>query len=272
MELICYEIERGRVALRPAPKRRDWMDESPGQFAYRCLPLTMANAHGWEMLCPVSFEAVWNGGRELSDIEITFDKTSTRAAAPEKANSELDLFPAVVTAQPLGEQEQSGIPRHFVESHFGNGVLTFNPLVILRTASGYNLWITGPSNEFKDGIAAMSALVETDWMPFTFSMNWKFTRPGHKVRFDQGDPICFFFPVPRDVVGQCEPSLNSISDDPALARSYMATRYQRNLAAISGTDDDARFQGWYLKGRDPGNGRGPTKGHQTSIGAKPFAR
>lgn len=195
-----------------------------------------------------------------------------RNCAARTVSSRTDPFSAVITGQPLGPEEPAGVPRHFVESHFGNGVLTFNPLVKLRNAPGYNVWITGPSNEFKDGISAMSALIETDWMPFTFSVSWKFTRPGHRVRFDQGEPICFFFPVPRDVVGQCQPSLKSIGDDPALARSYVATRYQRNLAVVSSTDDDTRFQGWYLKGRDPGGSSDPIEGHQTSVGAKPFAR
>jgi hypothetical protein len=29
---------------------------------YRCLPLTMANTTGWEILCPFGFTAEWNGG------------------------------------------------------------------------------------------------------------------------------------------------------------------------------------------------------------------
>jgi hypothetical protein len=29
------------------------MDASPEAFAYRCLPLNIANAHGWGILTPV---------------------------------------------------------------------------------------------------------------------------------------------------------------------------------------------------------------------------
>ena len=70
MDLSCYEVEPGRVELRPAGNKRQWMDETPSNYAYRCLPINAANAHGWEMLCPVGFEATWNGGQEASDIEI----------------------------------------------------------------------------------------------------------------------------------------------------------------------------------------------------------
>jgi Family of unknown function (DUF6065) len=29
---------------------RAWMDATDQRFAYRCLPLNIANAHGWEIL------------------------------------------------------------------------------------------------------------------------------------------------------------------------------------------------------------------------------
>jgi hypothetical protein len=33
--------------------------------------------------------------------------------------------------------------------------------VIIRTGPGNDLWVTGPVNEFKDGIQALSAVIET---------------------------------------------------------------------------------------------------------------
>jgi hypothetical protein len=57
----------------------------------------------------------------------------------------------------------------FVESHFGSGILTFNVGVIITTCPGYDLWVSGPANEFKDGIQASSAVIETYWMPVVFS-------------------------------------------------------------------------------------------------------
>jgi hypothetical protein len=60
--------------------------------------------------------------------------------------------------------------------------------VIMSTPPGYDLWVTDP-NEFKDGIQAMSAVIETSWMPFTFN-ELKFTRP-IEVRFEEGDHFVF---------------------------------------------------------------------------------
>src|SRR5262244_1444874 len=158
MDLICFEVVPGNVELRPAPRRRAWMDETPRAFAYHCLPLVIANAHGWEMLCPFTFDAVWRGGDGVDQVDLFYDP------------AEAQLRPS------------------FVASHFGSGILSFGPLVIVRTPPGWNLWVSGPTNSFKDGVQALSASIEADWMPFTFSMNWKLTRPGLPVRFEKGEP------------------------------------------------------------------------------------
>src|SRR6056297_2596032 len=56
-------------AIEPASPRRDWMDETGG-FAYRCLPLTIANQAGWIVRSPASFQAVWNGGPQIGDTAV----------------------------------------------------------------------------------------------------------------------------------------------------------------------------------------------------------
>src|SRR5277367_4965853 len=65
MDLICYLCPGWAPMIRPASATRDWMDGTQLSFAYRCLPLNIANAHGWEILSPVGFEAIWNGGPNL---------------------------------------------------------------------------------------------------------------------------------------------------------------------------------------------------------------
>lgn len=64
-------------------------------------------------------------------------------------------------------------------SHFGSGTLTFHIPCLFKTDSGTNLFVTGPLNRPKDGIAALTGIIETDWSPYTFTMNWRFTRAGH---------------------------------------------------------------------------------------------
>jgi hypothetical protein len=43
-------------------------------------------------------------------------------------------------------------------------------------------------NSPKDGIAPLTGVIETDWLPYPFTMNWQMTRPG-SVRFDKDEAV-----------------------------------------------------------------------------------
>jgi hypothetical protein len=240
MDFTCYEVEPGRVPLRAASHRRQWMDETPSGYAYRCVPLSVANAHGWELLCPVSFAATWNGGAKDKDVSITYP-----------------------------DGPDSGPPM-FLDTHFGSGIITFNPLLIFRTPKGYDLWIGAPANEGKDGIVALNAVVETDWMPFTFTMNWRFTRKKQWIRFQKGEPFAFFFPVQRGIVEQMEPKIVPLASDPVVQAHYVGARVQRNLGKMVMQKDGDQFQGWYAKGDMPDGSKGP-EDHRVRSRPKEFA-
>ena len=55
MKLTAYVVDGHSIDIRPAPLERDWMDNTEQRYAYRCLPLSIANAHGWEILCAAGF-------------------------------------------------------------------------------------------------------------------------------------------------------------------------------------------------------------------------
>lgn len=253
MDLICYLIDDHPVDIRPSRSCRKWMDQTPNSFAYRCLPLSIANAHGWEVCCPVTFEAEWNGGSNVDDVQIIF----------EDGGNTKENF------------------KSLVDSHFGSGILTFYVGVIISTSPGYDLWVTGPVNEFKDGIQALSAAIETYWMPFSFTMNWKFTRPNLRVRFEKGEPFCFFFPIEHGLLERFNPAFKRISEEPDLEKQYnFACRKREFLPAIKALkgkelkieEKDRKrlaFQGWYIRGEMPDGTE--IVGHQKRVQPKPFA-
>jgi hypothetical protein len=197
-----------------------FMDRHP----YRCLPLSMANTSGWEMLCPVGFTVTWNGGLLASDITIRPDHP----------------FPGF---------------EDFVKSHFSHGVLTFHPGYLFRTPPGWSMWCMGSPNHIKDGIQPLSGLVETDWLPFPFTMNWLFTRPG-SIKFAKGEPFCFITLVedkelPKfDVV---QKSLDSDTDMRAQYDAWYRLRAQFNSRIHKG-DPEAIKEAWqrlYFRGELP---------------------
>ena len=141
-----------------------------------------------------------------------------------------------------------------IASHFGHGVLTFHPGWLFRTPPGWAVWARGSPNVGKDAIAPLEGLVETDWLPFTFTMNWRFTRPG-RVRFDKGEPFCFLTLAPHGNLDVVQPVLRQIDDDAALAADYRRWQDSRNdfNAGLRQNAPDAVQQGWqrgYVRGAE----------------------
>ena len=114
MDLICYTYPGWTPRIRPASPKRDWMEETPERFAYRCLPLAIANAHGWEVLSSCGYEARWNGERGIEGIEIRLDEGGDHRLKP--------------------------------VSLFGQGTITFHVDGVFRTPGGWNLMVGGPPN------------------------------------------------------------------------------------------------------------------------------
>lgn len=241
LAITAYEVVEQPMKVRVGERNRDWIEAMPERFAYRCLPLTMANQVGWELLNPVAFTARWNGKNGLDAIDIRFHSESS----------------------PL------------VGSHFGHGVLTFTLGYLFRTTKAHNLWVKGPANRPKDGIAPLEGIIETDWAPFTFTMNWQFTRDRHQVTFVQDEPVCTIFPYPRHYAGKFEAVRQPIGSDRKLYQQYVDWRNDRlafneNLK-VPGSD--AQKEGWqrkYMKGHDM-EGR-TFAGHETKLRMQEFKR
>lgn len=243
MKLICHPLSDEPPAIRPAESRRDWMDETPESFAYRCLPLAVANQHGWEVFAPVGLTANWNGGERVDDVTIQSDEPM-RMHKP---------------STPL--------------ANFGSGVLTFELSFMLRTPPGWNLFVTGPMNQIKDGIAPLSGVIETDWSPYTFTMNWRFTRPC-EVRFEAGEAIAHLFPVRRDLFERITPEIRSVKTDPKTFDQMEIWRESRaDFAGRLKTGDKAaaeeKWQKGYYRGLYPDGKKGPAD-HKTKIRVRPF--
>ncbi len=185
MDLIAYDTNVAKPCMRVAPVERDWMDRSPGRFAYKCLPLIIANSYGWQVCNPVGFSATWTGEDDAAAISIVADG-----------------------------------PASIATSHFGSGIITLKLPYLFRTDDGTDLLVQGPTNMPKDGISPLTALVEADWGPFSFTMNWMFTRPNSMVRFDAGEPICQLWPTRARDLEAVQPVYRSLRDNPALKRDF----------------------------------------------------
>jgi LPS sulfotransferase NodH len=240
LPLIAYPLLRDPPPLVKARQDRDWMEATAMRFAYRCLPMVIANQAGWMILNPRKFSLVWTGGPDIGALKIIY---------------------------------LSGKGAKIAVSLFGGGVLTFTVGYLFRTPPGYNLHVRGPANCPRDGVSPLEGIVESDWTEATFTMNWKVTRPNHPIVFEEGDPVAMISPVRRGEIERVRPELHNLSEDPALFelhREWAKSRAKHN-SDLRDPGSQAHKDGWqrhYFRGVTVR--KEPAQEHQTKLTVADF--
>lgn len=144
--------------LRRASKKRKWFDPA----FYHCHPLFIANQYGFEIVNDTDFTVLWNGEPTPEDL--------------------------IVSSYYGSDYE--------IRSHFGFGIVTFGVPFLLKTSPKVNLFLTNPFNHDTFDRTCLSAVIETDNLDFTFSINIR-VMPNKEVTFKRGDVLCTVLPIPR---------------------------------------------------------------------------
>lgn len=222
-------------------KRRKWMDDT-NYHAYKCLPLNAANSFGWEILNPIKFDATWNGDLGHGGETIRFN------------------------FHPENEKEEKFLKENGISSHFGNGIITFSGLnFILRTNKGSNILVKGPTNLFKANAAALEAIIESDWLPYTFTLNWKIIKPNETVFFEKGEPIANFFPIPRGYIESFETEEIKLKEEDELHKEHEKWTNKRE-------ENKDKEHNYYMRGIENVDQNKYFEEHQKFIVGCPFKK
>ncbi len=233
-------------ALEPAPTARDWMERLPRNIPKRCLPLTMANRAGWVVRTPVGFKATWGGKTESASLKIEVTDGEERLGAG-------------------------------ITNSFGSGIISFVIPWLFRTSPGIGMLVRGPTNFSVDGATPLDGFVETDWSPYTFTMNWRVLRRNKPVFFKKGDPFVMLTPFPTDLLERFDVQFASLESDPELKAQREEVRMMRinskekwRQAQIEAakTGDEAKTsepEFGYLKGKLPSGYTAPPESHRTNF-------
>jgi Family of unknown function (DUF6065) len=220
--------------------QRDWMNATPNRFAYRCLPLTIINQTGWWIKNPVGFTAIWRGSTAPGSVEFRFDASAE-------------------------------IWRNWINSQFGEGIITWNTPFLFRTKpEGSRLLVCGPPNYFKVNAHPLTALIESDWVSMSFTMNWKIMMPNQPVRFERGEPLFQAIPLLSNVCADLETadvSYQKLTDNPELYGAYLEWDRGRRQFHDQKAAGEVRPDGWqkdYFQGRDA-TGKEATTRHMTKV-------
>ena len=156
------------------PLRGNGQRASLGQHSVHCLPVVVGNQYGFAIRSLLSWKAVWNGGPDPGDTRVTIDP------------------------------EDESNPLQYVQTHFGNGIVTIQNRFHFRTPPGVNLMVMDAPNYFYFNLSNLFAVVETDNLRRDFTFNLKIIKPGVEVSVKKGDLISAIVPVPRYFVDAFE--------------------------------------------------------------------
>lgn len=232
MKLTAYRITPLQLPLVTADPTRPWM-EFYDRFPYRCLPLTIANGTGWEILFNTDVSLIWDGGLGTPAVKIL-------NPSPENA---------------------------WCTSHFGNGILTMNLPYLFRTPPGVDLWARGPVNSPRGDIAPLEGIVETWWLPFTFTMNWQCLAKNKPIEFKKGDVACRIVPLPHGYLQQFDTEIKQLAEDPELRRQYDV--WNRSRTEHNKTVKGADWQKHYHRGENYTTGESVFE-HVTAVKLSEF--
>jgi hypothetical protein len=166
-------VGTGPYSINPSSTKRDWMNNTYNSHAYRCLPLTSANSHGWTINLEEECVVEWDGKEVPGSVKVLSGS---------------------------GEENVAG------------GYVTFRLPYIFTTEKEYYLWCSGQPNYIRKDISPMNAIVRTDWYPATFQFTWKVNTPG-KIVFEKGMPIMFFMPYPKDLIDNVQINVYNTEKD-----------------------------------------------------------
>jgi Family of unknown function (DUF6065) len=170
--------------IRQSRINRDWMDGTYKKHAYQCLPMTVANVYGWELILPHDVVAQWDGGNTV---------------------------PKILEGESYGGRQLA----------YGGivGMVSFSTGWIFGTEPGYETFISGSPNYLRDDAQALSAIIPSSWWPDEFQMNWKINKVGEPVTFEAGMPFMFFSIFESTVLENVEFTVDNLWDNQELMNS-----------------------------------------------------
>jgi hypothetical protein len=216
-EITVYRIRESETfSIVPLNVKRKWMDKSYKKYAYKCLPLNIANQYGFAVISPADFTVDWWGGQERGNVDVHV------------------------------KSENDEIKNSF-HTYFGEGTFTLHVDFVIKTPEGFSTYIRGVPNESRKGIKPLDAIVETDWLPFTFTYNFLITEPG-SYEFKKGEPLFVFFPIERNTVENFAIKTKSINDSDEFLTAFRHYQDARNEQLHS---EKMFFQNFYRDGKPP---------------------
>lgn len=209
--------------ITSAPLKREWLNKPEQKYGYQCQPMVAANQMGWHILSSSEIIINWNGGQSTKDVFI------------QEVNSDINY--------------------NSVASHFSVGIVTFSFPFVIKTPPGWGIWVGPPSNEWINNMEGLQGIVETNWLPFTFTMNWKILEENKTIVIPKHFPIAKMVPFPLNLNEKINLVHKDLVDYPDFNKKYKdysnsRSQFNKHLKEIPNNPDSSTVQGFYKRGTD----------------------
>jgi len=146
--------------ISPMSIKREWMDQTSENHAYRCFPVTQANVVGYSLSCKEDINFFWDGINDQTPDHIEIIK------APEGS---------------YGGRGQSSI--------------SLNTGLIFRTNKDVSIFTINPVNYFSNDFETMSNLISTSFYDNPLPLAIKAKSPNKNVVIKAGTPLATIIPI-----------------------------------------------------------------------------
>jgi hypothetical protein len=158
---ISVEKQPGSsFVITPMSIKRDWMDSTSDNHAYRCFPVTQANVVGWSLSC-------------LQDITFTWDGIN------DQTGSHVEIISA-----PEGSY-----------SGRGQSSVSLNTGLVFRTEQDISIFTINPVNYFSQDFETMSNLISTSFYDNPLPLAIKAIRANEEITIKTGTPLATILPI-----------------------------------------------------------------------------
>ena len=145
--------------IQPMSIKRDWMNETSENHAYRCFPVTQANVVGWSLSCKQDIIFEWDG-----------------------INDETDKHVKILN--PRGSY-----------SGRGQSTISLDTSLVFRTDIDVSILTINPVNYFNDDFETMSNLISTSFYENPLPLALKAKKPNVQTVIKAGTPVATIIPI-----------------------------------------------------------------------------
>lgn len=149
----------GLFDISPMSIKRDWMDKTSENHAYRCFPVTQANVVGYSLSCNQDIEFIWDGVNDQSGDRVTI-------FSPEGAYS--------------GRGQSS---------------ISLDTGLVFRTDKEVSIFTINPVNYFSDEFETMSSLMSTSFYDNPLPLALKAKLANKRITIKAGTPVATIIPI-----------------------------------------------------------------------------